>query len=174
MLKLKIDPEKVKNVVLVRPDMPKQGKLLDANLLEQNQFQETAKPTNKIEHKQLQEAKKKELFLRQLNESDRWETIFGKTVGQDFRKDEDNEIGNLMIQFYEDMTGDEISQCKLSYNFARWAKAVQLYWFDKCGESADKVKRFLGDRPKVKLEAAVKPKLGDVRALVLPGEGTFP
>ena len=44
--------------------------LLDANLLEQNKFQETAKPKNKIEHKQLQEATKKEMLLRQLNESD--------------------------------------------------------------------------------------------------------
>ena len=59
MLTLKIDPDKVKHLVLVRPDLPNKLKLLDANLLEQNKFQEAAKPTHKIEHHKLQELKKR-------------------------------------------------------------------------------------------------------------------
>ena len=43
--------------------------------------------------------------------------------------------------------------------------------FQKCGEDASKIKNFLGGIPCMQTEPVLKPKLGDILKLVLPGGG---
>ena len=67
--------------------------------------------------------------------------------------------------------GRKTEDCLLSENFNKWAKSVQRFWYEKCGEHFVEVKKILGGIPRTKTEQVAKAKLGDVRNLVLPGGG---
>ena len=60
-----------------------------------------------------------------------------------------------------------MSQKKIS----KWAKAVQSFWFTKCGEDASKIKNKMGELPRFQIKPVVKAKTGDIRNMVLPGGG---
>ena len=105
------------------------------------------KTKNKIQHQQLQIAKKQELILRDSNDGEMWTNTCEETQQGDIYVAEDNEIAQLIKKHFEDMTGKPANECILTKNFSRWTNAVQCYWFEKCGEDFDKVKNKMGELP---------------------------
>ena len=94
-----------------------------------------------MQHQKVQDAKKEELFLRQLNDGDKWQTIFEQTQHQDLEIDENQEVSQHIKTHFEKMTGQNAEDCLLSNNLSRWAIAVQHFWFDKCGDQFSKAKK---------------------------------
>jgi len=171
VLKLRADPTQIFTRALVQPEMPKAIAKYDSNMLEENSFQKTAKPANKVQHQKLQTAKKEELYLRQLNDGEKWQKIFEKTPHQELDFNVDHEVSQHVKKHFESMTGQNAEECLLSKNLSRWATAVQHFWFDKCGEDFSKVQNLMGKLPQIETKPVVKAKLGDLRQMVLPGGG---
>ena len=134
VLELAADPTKVMTRTLTKPDLPKDIAKYDKNLLEENSFQKSAKPTNKVQHQTVQDAKNEELFLRQLNDGDKWQHFFETTQHQHLDFGDNQEVSQHIKTHFEKMTGQNVEDCLLSKNLCRWAIAVQQFWFDKCGE----------------------------------------
>ena len=169
-LTISADPGKVMKQELVKPDMPSNIALLDADLLEENSFQKAKPSGSKIEKQQIREAKRIEIMLRKSNDSKMWQDIF-ETTESNAIEFEETEVANRIKQHFEEMTGSAAKDCQLSVNFGKWAKSVQKYWFKTCGAKDSQIKHALGEIPELKTQPVVKAKLGDVRDMVLPGGG---
>ena len=117
--------------------------------------------------------KKRELVLRKQIESKEWEEVFANTTQEHFDFDQSKEIAQSIKQHYEEFLEMKVEDCLISKNFGKWAKAMQGFWFQKCGEDVSTAKVRMGEIPSVIVKPAVKPKQGDVRAMVLPGGGTL-
>ena len=116
-------------------------------------------------------AKKKELVLRNAIDSETWDSTFQGIQLGEFSFTDSNVTEQLIKKHFEDMTGKPASECSLTKNFSRWAKAVQSFWFTQCGEDASKIKNKMGELPRFEIKPAVKAKTGDIRNMVLPGGG---
>jgi len=157
--------------VLVRPSMPKEIAKYDRKEFEENSFQKSKKPKNKIEHQRMQAAKKSELILREANDSASWDKIFENTLQGEINFKTEDDVAQQIKKHFEEMTEGAAEDCVLTTNFGKWAKAAQGFWFDKCGEEKGQIKHAMGELPEFKIKPVVKAKRGDLRDMVLPGGG---
>ena len=97
--------------------------------------------------------------------------MFANTTQEKTKLDQNNEIAQSIKQHFEDFIETRPEEYLISQNFGKWAKAVQGFWFKKCGEDIGKAKVLMGEIPSIAVRPIVKPKQGDVRAMVLPGGG---
>ena len=116
-------------------------------------------------------AKQLGIFLRNQNDSDRWNNIIATTTIPEYDTESSEQLNQQMTTYFKAMTTTDAKDCLLSKNSALWAKAAQHFWFDKCGEDFKEVKNELGVMPQLVRKKVVKPKVGDIRDLVLPGGG---
>ena len=83
----------------------------------------------------------------------------------------EKEISKRIQDHYEKMTGQKAANCLLSKNLSKWARTTQQFWYEQCNEDFAQVKNDMGQIPEIQTKAVIKPKMGDVRQLVLPGGG---
>ena len=97
-------------------------------------------------------------------------TTFSKKQQKDVVINE-KEISKHIQEHYEKMTGLKAENCLLSKNLSKWARTAQQYWYEQCKEDFAQVKNDMGQILEIQTKAVIKPKMGDVRQLVLPGGG---
>ena len=127
---------------LVKPDLPSNIALLDAEMLEENSFRKLQPSGNKIQKQQLGLAKGAETCLRKKNDEQLWQDTFEATESATVEFDE-SEIAHRVKQHFEEMTDSKAANCLLSCNCAKWAKTVQQLWFKKCGSDGGQLKTYL-------------------------------
>ena len=98
-------------------------------------------------------------------------TTFSKKTQQTDVVINEKEISKHIQEHYEKMTGLKAENCLLSKNLSKWARTAQQYWHEQCKEDFAQVKNDMGQIPEIQTKAVIKPKMGDVRQLVLPGGG---
>ena len=104
-LTLRADPNESVSIMLQMPDFTESTGALDAGLIENDDFQETQKPTNKLAQKELQQAKQNELFLRQQNESETWQTTIATATNKEFNCESVEQVSHQMTNNFQSMAG---------------------------------------------------------------------
>ena len=105
-LTISAELEQVQKQELVKPDMPANIALLDAELLEENSFRKAKPRGSKIEKREVRQTKRKEIMLRKSNDERLWRDTFEATEGNAIEF-EQTEIANRIKQHFEEMTGGE-------------------------------------------------------------------
>ena len=133
-LKLIADAEAVTNLVLMQPSFPKNLSEYDAKLLEENSFQDKAKPKGKIERKATREAKMLEMQTRNANNGEAWKDTLDNISVRSVLTTIGNTTSSAVEAYFGKMMGEESDQNKPTTNLAIWCQTLQRYLFTRCGD----------------------------------------
>ena len=168
---LKSDVQLIENHVIMKADLPKAIATMFTGELEENSLQHLKQPSCKLKQHELRKAKLLEIATRKRNDDSTWKGLFKDAKVHNIMPEKPDEVAIAVRDYVAKMVGEDITVNALTNNLAIWFQTFQKYCLFNCDESMSPNGKLLGQIPKVCIKQMLKPRVGSLTDLVLPGGG---